>query len=192
MCESAHKYKCKKDKMASPPVTYIPGYDSTNKNANSCLYRVFGKDACTLYNPGDELDVIATPTVVVHSYGFYALVAAGILSADVKRVVVLDGWIPELQSWGNDVCPVYIPENISWVFFFPTVGNRTEYPLEAVVRQAMVARKDITVVRGVGFGHNMLFAPKITEERVREVVQKLIELPDEREAQWSGDVVIEA
>ena len=85
----------------------------------------------------------------MHSFGYFAFLvarAAGRLR-DVTRLIVIDGWFPHDKQWGSVTCAVDVPAGVACTFFFPTFGDRSEYALEAVVRQAMVTRRDITVVR---------------------------------------------
>ena len=159
--------------------TFIPGFDERTKNTNSCLYRAFPETAVVPYDHVDYNDNFpeqGRETVVVHSYGYYAFLmarAGGRLRA-CKRLLVIDGWFPSKSRMSAE-----LPTGVSCVFFFPTFGDRTDYPLEAVVRQAMVSRADITVVRGVGFSHNLVYGA-FGEAGVRELVSGLAQLPTER------------
>ena len=174
-----------KTTLVKTPALLIPGYDDANRNKNSCLYKVYGESACVCYTPGEFVSFPADSTeiLIVHSYGFYAFLAgrsAGLLRG-VKKLIVIDGYFPSNQKWGDVAVRVEIPKDISCVFFFPTYGDRSGYPLESVVRQAMVERRDITVARGVGYGHNLLHPP--TEDTIREIVSFLAGLPSQRQEQ---------
>ena len=162
----------------------IPGHDDEHFNSNSCLYRTYGAAACTLYNPGsvDSTPAADSDIAVVHSFGYFAFLAirAGGGARNVKRLVVIDGWFPRDKMWGTLPVSPGVPENVACTFFFPTYGDRSGYSLEAVVRQAMVNRRDITVVRGVGYGHNLLHPPHVTPANVRTLVSFLVGLPDAR------------
>jgi len=160
--------------------TLIPGHDAVNGNTNSCLYRAFG-DQCVRYDPAkpiaEQLDAFpeqGEETVVAHSYGFAAFVAAraaGRLQAATK-LIVLDGWYPEDGMWTGEPLLIQLP-NIQCIFFFPTVGNRSEYKLEAdIVRPAMASAHDITIVRGQGFGHNLVYQSFGADE-VKELIKSL-------------------
>lgn len=138
---------------AQKPVLLIPGHDDATLNTNSCLYKTFGAAACISYNPGDlaQFPETCPDTAIVHSFGYFAFLvarAAGRLR-DVTRLIVIDGWFPHDKQWGSVTCAVDVPAGVACTFFFPTFGDRSEYALEAVVRQAMVTRRDITVVRGI-------------------------------------------
>ena len=156
----------------------VPGYDPVHGNKNSVLYKTYG-DQCIEYNPSEKIEGWTTNTgnkvAVVHSMGFGAFLAArqegGFV--DTERLLVLDGAYP--KTWGETPLVAKIPP-FPCIFFFSTVGDRSGYPLEAVVRQAMLSRKDITVVRGIDFGHNLLYG-SFGCEKVKDLVQYLLSLP---------------
>jgi len=152
--------------MDSPsPFTILPGYADATGNTNSCLWRAY-------------MDV-DQEIVVVHSAGFAGFCAArsmGRLSS-VCRLIVLDGWYPYPTT--TETSNKFDLPPVPCILWFPTVGDRSLYPLEAVARRAMVTRKDITVVRGVNFGHNLIYG-EFDEKKVRELVTWLSTLPDER------------
>jgi hypothetical protein len=167
------------------------------------LFRAYvGAEWVVTYSPdvslADQIDAFplaAPPVVVVHSCGFFALMAArgaGRLHG-MRKLVVIDGWFPHDHLWAgagadDGACvKVQVPLDVACVFFFPTFGDRSDYPLEAVVRQAMVERADVTVVRGVGFGHNLLYPP-FGLVGVRALVDRLVAMPDRRGT--DADVVV--
>lgn len=158
----------------------IPGYDSKNGNTNSCLFKAYGVDKCEQYvlnKPLEEQNFMnfASEKAVVHSYGFFIFIVMRKLGffSSVKQLVVLDGWFPYDCKFNGKEYPIDLPEDILMTFFFPTVGNRKDYPLEAVVRQQMVKRKDIHVVRGINFGHNLIYN-EFTPDCVTELVESLL------------------
>ncbi len=120
-------------------------------------------------------------TAVVHSYGFFIFLVGyqqGLFQ-NVKTLLVFDGWFPADCIFDGNEYPINLPA-IRTIFFFPTFGNRREYPLEAIVRQQMIVRNDITVVRGHGFGHNILFDNFGTANTFALIVNLLASVPEER------------
>lgn len=174
---------------AADDLIVIPGHDDETGNTNSCLWRSFGKNVCLAYTPGD--DFVGFPQdatgriVVVHSCGYWAYLAArtaGLLE-NARGLIVIDGWYPVHRTerkWGAMLVDASCVPNIPTVFFFPTVGDRSAFPLEAVVQQSLVRRVDNVnvnvnvknIVRGLGFGHNLMFE-KFQEPQVRWLVKHL-------------------
>jgi hypothetical protein len=159
----------------------LPGYDSKNYNTNSFLFKTY-KENCSEYvldKPLESQESIISlkeEQTVVHSYGFFIFLAAyqkGLIQ-NTKSLIVFDGWFPTNCKFMEDEVKIVLP-NIPMIFFFPTFGDRREYSLESIVRQQMATRKDIIVIRGLGFGHNLLFG-EFTEKKVTKLVIKCIKL----------------
>ena len=138
--------------------------------------------------------------VVVHSYGFFILLVALqqniIKEESINSIVIFDGYFPKLCKFMNIDVEIKIP-NIPTLFFFPTVGLRIDYPLESVVRQTIANRykynegenncvsldndnentifsnKDIVIIRGLGFGHNILYK-SFQEPEAGELIENLL------------------
>lgn len=168
-----------------------------HRTANSCLYRAFGAEACVAYNPDLPISAqrgafpaeIPGAVVVAHSFGFAAFIAArasGLLR-NAARLIVIDGFYPLDRTWAGRDITIELPSDCPCIFFFPSFGDRSRYPLEAVVRQAMITRLDLTVVRGIGFGHNLLYG-SFKEPDVCSLVARLAALPDTRESE--ADIAI--
>jgi hypothetical protein len=162
----------------------IPGYDSKNGNTNSVLYKTY-KTKCSQYvldQPlEDQYQFIDSDSkeVIVHSYGFFIFLVGYKLGLFKNTsLVVIDGWFPKDCKFNGTEYKIELPP-IPTVFLFPTFGDRKDYPLEAIVRQAMTSRKDITVVRAIGFGHNLLFG-SFDEHMVADLVLALQCLPEKR------------
>lgn len=164
----------------------LPGYDPTNGNANSVLFKTY-KNMCSTYTLGkpleDQTDILINGDfniAVVHSYGFFVfLIGYQIgLFKNVTSLVVIDGYFPKDRKFNETEYEIKLPP-IPILFFFPTFGNRQDYPLEAIVRQAMISRKNITVVRGHGFGHNLIFE-KFDTDKVADLVLNLQHVPETR------------
>ncbi len=171
--------------MSSLSTLILPGYDSKNGNRNSFLYKAFG-EMCNEYvldKPLEEQESIIKPSseiAVVHSYGFFIFLVGyqNGLFKNIKSLIVFDGWFPSDCKFNGIDYSIELPD-IRTVFFFPTFGDRKDYPLESIVRQSMISRKNITVVRGLGFGHNLLFG-EFDENSVNSLTVSLLRLPDER------------
>ncbi len=163
--------------------TFIPGWDETNGNTNSFLYRVMGEYKCCEYVLGKPLSdafikkIQLSNICVIHSAGFWAFLVAykrGYLN-HVTKVVVFDGWYPETCK----ISELPGDGNIEYVFAFPTFGNRAEYPLETdVVRPAMKLHKNITVARLVGYGHNIMFG-EVGLTKASELITNTVNLKNE-------------
>jgi hypothetical protein len=164
--------------MATPLI--LPGYDAINGNKNSCLFKMYPE--CTTYTLDQPLEdqqikiEDSTTTAVVHSYGFFIFMVGHQrgLFKEIKHLVVLDGYFPRDCTFMGESYKMTLPEQVNMLFFFPTVGDRSSYPLEAVVRQAMVTRNGIFVVRGIGFGHNLLYQ-EFQESQGKLLVQNCID-----------------
>jgi hypothetical protein len=168
-------------------IAIIPGFDTETGNTNSVLFRAYPD--CLTYTKGESLaerwkdkDIVKTATtVVVHSMGFFAFLVAldeGLFQ-QVNKLLVLDGYYSKNQMWGEKECPVYIPD-IHSVYFFPTVGNRSTYLLETEHLNMHRENPKFKVVRGVGFGHNLLYE-SFDVEKARELIQRLIVLLEPEE-----------
>lgn len=139
----------------------LPGHDSKNGNENSCLFKIFKSSTYVLNKELTDQETIInsdSEVAIVHSYGFFIFLVGyqkG-LFPNVESLLVIDGWFPKDCKFNGTEYPIELPK-LPTVFFFPTFGSRKDYPLESIVRQAMITRKDIHIVRGIGFGHNLLF-----------------------------------
>lgn len=138
----------------------LPGYDTATGNRNSFLWRTYPEYA-TEYTPTQPLeDKPDARLAIVHSYGFFAFLAGyqqG-LYRSVKRLVVFDGYYPAHLMFADHKVELVLPP-IECIFFFPTVGNRTSYPL-----RSLLVTDEHTVVTGEGFGHNLLYNEFTTKE----------------------------
>lgn len=161
----------------------IPGHDSKNGNTNSFLYKTYGS-LCSEYvldKPLENQPFVNADSecAVVHSYGFFIFLA-GLkkgLFKNVNSLVVFDGWFPNDCKFMSEEISVEDLPNVPTTFFFPTVGNRRGYPLESIVRKTMISRNNITIARGIGFGHNLLYQ-NFDTKKADELVNYLCKLSD--------------
>lgn len=158
----------------------FPGYDTKNGCTNSCVYKAL-KSLCYTYvldKPlSEQFNIMKNVTdVICHSYGYWVFVVglAEGLFPQVASVTVIDGYIPKDRSWCGIEYEVKIPNSIKQKYFFPTVGDRFGYPLEAIVRQAKATAPSpcIWIFRGIGFGHNLIYE-NFQEEQVKELVEDI-------------------
>jgi hypothetical protein len=160
-------------------IVYFPGYDKERGNRNSVLYKVYG-DKCTTYDPtksisSQNFENKEATVAIVHSYGYFAYAVLSKLGyfENVKTLVVLDGYIPPHGSMFGLNMTVGVPLPQSAVFFFPTVGDRSEYTLERVLEENYSEMTNYKIVRGVNYGHNILFG-EVDVEKAKELIEALL------------------
>lgn len=158
----------------------LPGYDTQHGNKNSCLFRGF-PDECEQYVLDKPLcdqhwNHPHAESAIVHSFGFFIFLVGlkNGLFQHVKNLIVIDGWFPRDGKFQDHAYSIHLPTDIKCTFFFPTVGDRKDYPLEAIVRQFMATKDnhEIVIIRGEGYGHNLIYN-EFTSEKMVGFVQKL-------------------
>jgi hypothetical protein len=164
----------------------LPGYDSMNGNTNSFLYKTFGEKCSTyvLTQPLESQTSILNKDAtraVVHSYGFFIFWVGyqkG-LFPNVESLVVFDGYFPKDEIFHGEEFKVGLLP-LKTVYFFPTVGDRSSYKLEGLMKGS--SRSGMHIVRGVGFGHNLLFQ-EFDIEKAKALTLNLCLLVDEPETE---------